>query len=247
MKKDQYIAADHKKSNTDKPIQLQNKFKNSINLKLPLFLIAFISSIYPPLVGVFCLFVYIMQGRISGYYPTISETGTEYPNSNFFAQFMSTGAMTSMASLFFYFNYFILKRRSQSIKKSFIERLLFLLIFTSGAGIIMLGFSPINEHHSRHLLSAVTGFLSILAFELITFLNDPNQNKKKWVRVLRWTFFVLALTGFLTFAAAKWVFRHRIDITISTFAEWGLLVFMLLIWPTWKEEINSLHFSVVIL
>lgn len=237
---------------------LENNFyKGKISLNIPMYTIAFASFVYPPLVGVFCLIVYILEGRIAGYLPTISETGTDHPNTNYFAIFMSTGAISTIVTLFFYFNSFVLARRLQKKEKiekkslfdknfTFLEKVLIILIFTSTYGIVALGFSPINEAHSRHLLSAVIGFLSILIFELITFLNDPNKTGTL-IKIIRWTSWTIAILSFILFAAAKWVFSHRIDVTISTFAEWFLLVFMLFVYSTWKKELNSYELSLVIL
>lgn len=260
-----HIRSDTQSAQSDPKNQSEinhDYFKWKAPLHIPMYTIAFLSFIYPPLVGVFCLVVYYLEGRIAGYLPTISETATEYPNTKFFAQFISTGAMTTIATLFCYFNYFVITRKNQysykketlnekklNFEKNFspLERTLQILIFTSALGIVALGFSPINEAHSRHLMSAVTGFLSILMFEFLAFLNDPNKKCSKLVKIIRWSAWLIAFFSFILFAAAKWVFSHRIDVTISTFAEWALLVFMLFIWSTWKNELNSIEFSIVIL
>lgn len=262
-------VANHSEDQTNSPnsSKLQEKtennfFKRKIPLYIPTYPIAFVSFIYPPLVGVFCLIIYIFEGRIAGYLPTISETATDYPNTKLFALFNATGSLTTMATLFFYFNSFVLERRYQKqrdqkeIQKvdeinydknfSFLEKVLRILMFLSSFGTVALGLSPINEVHDRHLLSAVTGFVSILIFELITFITDPYKTNIK-VKILRWTAWTIAFLSFILFAAAKWVFSHRIDVTISTFAEWFLLFFMLFVWSTWRNELKSIEFSLVIL
>lgn len=238
-----------------------NLFKGKIKLDIPMYTIAFVSFIYPPLVGVFCLILYILEGRVAGYFPTISETATDYPNNKLFAQFNSIGSLTTMATLFFYFNSFVLERRSKnkelkpvqnektlSFEKNFstLEKVLRVFMYFSSIGTVALGLSPINEAHSRHLLSAVTGFMSILIFELITFFTDPFKSNIQ-IKILRWTAWTIAFLSFGLFAAAKWVFSHRIDVTISTFAEWLLLFFMLFVWSTWRHELKSIEFSLVIL
>ena len=235
----------HQKLNAKNVKINQNETKiKSIPLNFNLSSFAVISAMFPLLVGVFSFCIYYMQGRISGYAPTISETGTMYPNSKIFGQFMSTGSLTSFATLFTYYNYIKLVNDGKKL------RFLKVLVFTSGLGILGLGFFPINEHHDCHLLSAVLGFLSILFFELLTLIhlpNDENSKTRKNRKILRLIFLILAFIGFFLFAAAKWVFPYRIDITVSTFAEWVLLIFMLFTWITWRFEIASLNVDIVLL
>ncbi|OHS99804.1 hypothetical protein TRFO_33677 [Tritrichomonas foetus] len=237
------VKIDEKAIKTCTKNQVKNSELPKINIPLNIPHFAFISFLYPPMVGVFCFVVYAMQGRIAGYFPTISETGTQYPNNKIFGQFMSTGALTTMLTLFCYYCYFRLTHSDTNKKLKFLR----VFIFGSGGGIIGLGFSPINENHDRHLLSAVCGFLSILIFELLILTDKHNPKSSPAKKKLQIGSLLLAFSGFALFAASKYVFDYRFDITISSIAEWILLVFMLLVWATWSSELGSLEMSVVLL
>lgn len=201
-----------------------------------------LSLMYPMIVAVVSLIMYILEGRISGYLPTMSETGTEFPNNDFFSHCMSTGSLTTYLTMFYYTIYFEL--RNEVGKKMSI--LLHVLSVTSSLGVAGVGFNPINEHHHFHFFFAGMGFSSCLVYESIVLHKQRNiiSSKLYWTRLLM---LLIGMCGFCLFGVSEHVFDLRYDITISTFGEWFLLFFLFLGMVTWRKEMNSVKVYIVML
>lgn len=198
-----------------------------------------IASLFPICVASICLMLYFFQSRFSGYLPTISETGTEYPNHVFFGLMISTGAMTTIISFYLYTCYIKIKYNPHY----FVICLLTFFTITSNIGITCLSLSPINEAHIRHLIFAATGFLSILLFEIICYIVSE---KKSTVSKYRLIALINGTLGFLVFGTSeKWI-NYRIEMTISTCAEWTLVVFSMTVLISYFMELNSLLIYVAV-
>jgi len=211
-----------------------------IALKVRPGMFSVLSFAFPLAVSVVCMCLYVMEGRYSGYIPTISETGTEYPNTAFFAQMMSTGSMTTLLSLYMYSCYM---QMVYSPSKTFMKWL-DVLMFLEVIGVTGLGFSPINEVHLRHMLCAGTGFIAILLFEVMCFFKE---DKSRMIVKVRGVSLFIAITGLIVFTFSEEMFDNKINVTISTIGEWNLLFFMLFTLLTWGKEMNTLEIYVAIL
>ena len=211
-----------------------------IALKVRPQMFAILSFAFPLAVGVVCFFLYTMEGRYSGYWATISETGTEYPNKTFFAQMMSTGSMTTLLSLYIYSCYIKMTYKPSKIFMKFIGIFMVLEV----VGVAGLGFSPINEVHTQHLCFASTGFVAILMFELLCFIKEDKNSSRSLVRGVS---LFLAFAGLFVFGLADLFFDKRINVTISTIGEWVLLFFMLFVILSWGNDMNKVKIYVAIL
>lgn len=201
-----------------------------------------LSLMYPMTVAVVSLIMYVLEGRISGYLPTMSETGTEYPNNDFFSHCMSTGSLTTYLTMFYYTIYFQLRF---NVGKKF-SILLHILSVTSSVGVAGVGFNPINEHHHFHFFFAGMGFASCLFYEGLML----HKQRKIISTLMYWTrlsMLLIAMSGFFVFGVSEHVFDLRYDITISFFGEWLLLFFLFTGMVTWRNEMNSVKVYVVML
>ena len=112
------------------------QFKERIKINLHPRIISFLIFIFPLVVSFVALMLYLMQDRWSGYLPTISETGTEYPNNDFFAISMGIGSFSTGFGLFVRAIYI-----HQCVTNSkFIIITLYILASISSIGIVGLGF-----------------------------------------------------------------------------------------------------------
>ena len=203
--------------------------------------LALCSFLYPHSVSLVCFVIYVMEGRYCSYVPTISETGTDHPNANFFAFCMSTGALMIMFSLFIYACYVRMVYGCSDRRFTVMQ----VLSVTSAIGIIGLGFSPVNIVHDRHVFFAGLGFVSILVFQGLAYAR-AKSHVKPWVRRLRCACVVIAVIGLFIFVSADWYLDHRFNVTVSTSGEYALLFFMLLGVLSWRRELNAVEIHAVI-
>lgn len=220
----------------------RSKFQGILRVKIRPEIFAICSFLYPHSVSLACFVLYVMEGRFIGYFPTISETGTDHPNANFFALCMSTGGLMVMFSLFIYASYV---RMSYGCSDKLFN-LMRVLSVTSAIGIVGLGFCPVNIVHHRHVFFAGTGFVSILTFEAIAYAH-AKAHIKPWLRWLRLVSVVIAVIGLCIFVSADWYLDHRYNVTVSTAGEYALLFFMLLGILSWRRELNAIEIHAVLL
>lgn len=218
-------------------IQYLSKSKIHLHPKILTFLI----FIYPLTVAFVTLILYLMQGRWSGYIPTISETGTEYPNNNFFGILMSTGSFTTGFALFLHAVY--IHQFTGCSQKVAIS--LYIFSFFSCVGIAGLGFFSINEDHKHHFMFAFGGFVSILLYELIALCSNKSvPTKMKQTRAI---LLLLAGIGFFIFGGLDWYLSNRRNATICALGEYLLLYCMMFIIYTYHYEIDLVNINIVLI
>lgn len=194
---------------------------------------AILSFIYPLTVSSICLCLYIMEGRYSGYIPTISQTGTEYPNHVIFGQAMSTGALTTSLTLYVYKCFYEMKYGISPCFSATLDILIYCAIF----GICGIGLYPNNEYPYEHMFWAATGFVAIVIFELLCHIKEPSRGCISYIRGV-----------FLAFAiAGMFIFAFHYDISVNAIGEWTLLFFILAIMVTWRRDLNSVQMYVTLL
>ena len=202
--------------------------------------LTFVSFIYPLSVAFITFIFYFMEGRFSGYIPTISETGTEYPNDDYFGISMGIGAFTNgipLLSQALYINHFC------KCSKVF-KVILFILVLTSSIGTAGLGFFSIHLDHTHHFLFAFMGFVSILGFELLALIVNEKQPKK--LKRIRAFSLLLASLGLLLFGGLDWYISDRRNATITALGEYLLLFFMMYVMFTYHHELDSVNIYVVL-
>lgn len=213
---------------------------NKIKLRLKLDLISVPIFAFPLCVGIVCMILFLMEGRWSGYLPTISETGTEHPNREFFASMMSCGSVTSLFILFMYFNYMKLTLSISCLANTFLVITLILGVIGVGG----LGFCPINEVYRFHFAFAFTGFSGILLFETISYFVGKKSTK---LAVLRAFLIFMAYCGYFLFGFSEIPFKENTEVTVSTIGEWTLLFCMQFVFVTWGQEMKFMNVHIAFL
>lgn len=231
------------KGNSNPEVTISNKFSYNQKIKVNIHhrLINFLIFIYPLVVAFVSLLLYLMEDRWSGYLPTISETGTEYPNNDFFAIAMGIGSFSTGFGLFLRVVYI-----HQCVTSSkLIIITLYILASIASTGIVGLGFFSINEDHKHHFIFASVGFVSILIFEFVDIISQKYVAllmKKK--RILSLT---LAVIGLILFGGIDFILTDRNIITINACGEYIMLYFMMYIIYTYYYELNSVNIDIVFL
>ncbi|OHT13300.1 hypothetical protein TRFO_16633 [Tritrichomonas foetus] len=204
-------------------------------------ILSFLAFIFPLSIGVIILIIFIMQGRWSNYLPTISETGTEYPNDSFFAISMGMGSFTTGFCLFAHALYVSHYCKTTKL----VNIILFILASTSSLGIAGLGFFSIHLDHTHHFMFAFMGFVSILLFEFVSWKNnDKTSNEIQRTRIISLMF---AVFGLFLFGGLDWYLSHRRNTTITACGEYILLYFMMYIIYTYHHELGSVNIYIVLL
>lgn len=220
---------------------LNQIIKERININLHPRIISFLIFIFPLVVSFVALMLYLMQDRWSGYLPTISETGTEYPNNDFFAIAMGIGSFSTGFGLFVRAIYI-----HQCVTNSkFIIITLYTLASISSIGIFGLGFFSINEDHKHHFMFASSGFVAILLFEFIEIVSQRSVSLK--IKKTRIIALIIAVFGLILFGGIDFILSDRRIITINAFGEYIMLYFMMYIIYTYYYELNFVHIEMVIL
>lgn len=226
-----------------------NKYKINLPSDVSLILlkirpsaISYVAFMFPLLVGLVAIFPYIFEGRYSGYLPTISETGTEYPNKTYLAHAMSTGATAVLLTLAYCAVYYKFTFNPSESFYFFLK----CMCITSFVGILGVGSCPVNEVHDIHLSFAALGFSSILFFEIIVLSKEKPILPVSTFR-FRLMFILIGFVGFFAFGASKFIFDPRHNVTISTIGEWILLFCMLYGLTLWREEIDSIEIHIALL
>ena len=219
------------------PCQYKERIKINIHPRI----ISFLIFVFPLVVAFITLILYLMQDRWSGYLPTISETGTEYPNNDFFAISMGIGSFSTGFGLFVRAVYI-----HQCVTNSkFIIIALYILASISSIGIVGLGFFSINEDHKHHFMFASSGFFSILLFEFVELISQKSVSLKiKKTRIIALT---IAVFGLILFGGIDFILSDRRIITINAFGEYIMLYFMMYIIYTYYYELNFVNIEIVIL
>ena len=221
--------------------QIDIPSKNQVcELKISVKSFGIAACLFPINSAIVILIIYIIQGRWSNYFPTISETGTNYPNVKIFAHCMSIGAITTMISMYIYTCYL---QVFVGLSKTYFNILLF-LCFIEVIGSIGLGLSPINEVPNRHFLTAGTGFLSIQIFELLSLIKSAQINSLREI-IIRSIILFLAVFGLCIFAFSESIWIDRVSVSYSTIGEYTMLIFMMSPLIQWGQELNSVGIYIV--
>ena len=212
-------------------------FDNKIKIKIRLDLISVPIFAFPLCVGIVCLGLFIMEGRLSGYLPTISESGTEYQNKALFASMIACGSVTTFFIIFMYYNYVKLNYNLSRL----LNIVFILVIMISCIGVGGFGFCPINEVYKYHFLFAFSGFTGILVFETLCYVVCRKDTNLAMVRLFLISF---ATIGYLIFGFTDAVFEPNMDATASAIGEWILLFCLQFVFVTYGQEMKHLKIHI---
>jgi hypothetical protein len=163
--------------------------------------------------------VYFMEGRWAGYIPTVSETGSEYPNSRLMELVFMTVAVSIFFSGYCLFWYVVTFYRTNL----FIRLLLTFGVVSGSLGFLLLTVFPVNIDPPTHFFASFVGLGGVIFFQLIFwFVVYPNQG---WIsRILRFLLVAGQIVALGTCASVELVVGHRPSVTTAALGEYVFLV-----------------------
>lgn len=218
----------------------KNIFKHALKLPWnfsawPLFTFLFPPSLYGTL---FLLFFF--QGRYHGYQPTISETGTELPNTVFLARFFATISITTGFTMAVVNTHVI----SQHPVPKLISSFFYLHAIMSTIFMAIVGLNPMNENHTLHFLGAGVGFASNLLYQLYIYIllfkfQTIFQKITRLFCILVQTFSLIVI-GF-----TENLFDNRNNISAATTAEYLNIFFLSVFYMTFFKDLQNYQWWIV--
>jgi hypothetical protein len=203
----------------------------SLNLNLEAF--PFFTMFGPLWLYFLFLCVYLMQGRLAGYLPTISETGVESFNHSLQFRFFTWIACTSSFSDLCMALY--LCTRTKNPISLF---LVFFFIAFGLSGMVGIGCAEMVDHHRTHQVCAVSGTLLLIFLQFaICLILVPYTSL--FLQIRRFLYVILQLLSFCLMAFSEFIFPARYSITISTSGEYVMSFFMVLFTFTFGWELRE--------
>jgi len=212
------------------------------SLPINLSSLCFAAAIIPFRVIFVYLVMFIIEDRLNGYLPTISESGTGRINIDHFCLRMWRDALILFSLLQVYLCYL---RQTYSISKIIVFILKLLSWFTLfGTG--LLGSFPVTTQHDQHFFFAGFCFISIFIYETISFIIV--WKSVSHFRQISYLFiFIICMITFILFLFSSNIFNDRTSITYSSFAEHIYFITLGYGFLTWFRQIQTLDLSLVIL
>ncbi|KAK8870692.1 hypothetical protein M9Y10_008579 [Tritrichomonas musculus] len=208
----------------------------SLGMNIGLDAFPFMASFLPPTYYFTLFIIYFLEGRMSGYIPTISETGTEEPNNSFMICFFCSIAASIfylMSSITFYITSFY--------QPNLFERFLLKSItFVSSISYIFISIFPMNTHPSQHFSSVFSAFFGIILFQIIVLI-ITRHDYSTFLSILRGIFIVLQIAPLILCAVSSKFFNHRINVTIQAISEYSIVVFLPFFFMSYSNDLSNLE------
>lgn len=188
----------------------------------------------PPWMYFFCLCVYIMTGRWSGYLPTISETGTltvgHTIESRFFASISLSTFFTDIVVSWYVFE------RSKTPRR--IRNIAAFLYLANTFGMIGTGVATMFDHHHWHFMCALLGLFIAIIHQVILW-RACREFMTPWQKARRAFYIVGQVLGLSGIELTGRLFDLRFAVTLSTICEYTdltmLQCFMISYWSELEE------------
>jgi hypothetical protein len=192
-----------------------------IELGLGLNAFPILAGFFPPTFYFTLFALYFMEGRCAGYIPTVSETGTEFPNAHCMAIAFATVAASIFYSGFSFYWYLV-----SFYPTTFISR--FFLVFstlTAMFGFIGLSNFPVNIDPYHHFVASFAGLGSILLMQLVSWLIvyrylTPRSAINRFLLVL------LQIIALCVCGYTEAIVGSRARVTTSALSEYTILVLL---------------------
>lgn len=208
---------------------------------------AYMAAAFAPALAIVLLIMYALEGRFSGYFPTISETGLEYPNNCCMVTFFTAIGASSFHNLYcfemflstFYFSYFFTdnkkKENSDTNKRS--ELLISIAHFCvkvfpymSSFFFILISIFPMDTFPFQHFTSTFIAFTEFAIFQFIacvlTYLGKNNFNipkSSKGITIFRIICVITQILALITCGISEAFWSHRINITTQFIGEYIII------------------------
>lgn len=193
-----------------------------------------IISIFPPVIYSTLFVIYKFEFRVSGYVPTISETGTEYPNTVimfFFFCFISGSIFWEMLlqAIYILNNY-----KHSQVSKFF----LFLLTCTSSLFFCLISVFPCNVYSELHYLSTFFAFFGIVLYQIIIF-SLTHKKTRSFINILRLFSIIMQTLSLLDVACSQILYGLRINVSLSAYGEYSIVLFLPIFFLTYYKEMSK--------
>jgi hypothetical protein len=213
------------------------------SIPLSLFLGGMVFFYFIPLPCLYpvAFFPYCFEGRLTGYFPTISETGIDYPNTEFNRFSMGSAGMINFYSLLALFYAIEYTYRPTHI----VHTIRWICVIVASVGTTCIGWFSLATHHDAHFTSTSTAFFSVCVFQFVDLL-IMSRNSSWLVTGSRVISLMLQVVALIVFAFARWILNPRVHDTISTLCEYGVLISLGYFYSTYSAEFKGLELSLFI-
>lgn len=204
---------------------------------------AYMAAAFAPTLALGLLFIYFLEGRYSGYYPTISETGLEYPNNCFMVTFFTAIGASSFHNLYcfemflstFYFPQLFEDdnpiQNSQHKKYTSLSHFCVKVFpYMSSVFFVLISVFPMDTCPFLHFFSTFIAFSEFAIFQFITciltFLGKTKAGIPKsslQITIFRIICVIAQVLSLITCAISEAFWSHRINITIQTIGEYVII------------------------
>lgn len=194
----------------------------------------------PPLFSYFTLFMlFFLQGRYTVYQPTVSETGTAYPNEQAMMGFMllvGSVSYIAMAVTNCYIETFVKVNR-------IVKAILWICTYCTAFGSFGVGVHPMHNSHKGHFRSAVISFGGTFVAEL--FIIVLLAKRSPWFRTFRRIMYVIIQAVGMVFMVGSWL-PLRTYATLTTLGEYAVMLDMGFFYATLWKELSGVDFVMTI-
>jgi hypothetical protein len=194
---------------------------HQIPLTLNLEFFPVFTMFFPPWIYFCHLITYIMHGRIAGYLPTISETGTGQFGHIFQYKSFATISLTSLYTGLV-ITWYVFCAFPKAVKRR-VTALFFVIV--GSLNMLITGCASMIENHGPHFLSAGLGLAMMIVWQFILY-HTIFDGMTLARRITRMCYILIQGIALIVIERSDYIFSHRISITIATIAEYCVLFFL---------------------
>jgi hypothetical protein len=209
---------------------------NSIQLGINLGISIALSGFYPLMIYLVWFAIFFMEGRFAYYWPTVSETATEYPNWKIAAPGLLTVGLCGFHVLYIVYWYLLTTTPTSSLMRHIFPPI---VIFTE-ASVAAVGFFPVNERAPLNFLMAFFyfgGSMVCEVFALITSLQNASLSKT----LLRIALIVVQPLSLGAAAISEHLVCNRLQITLSAAGEYVYALAMPSFYMSFATEVGDME------
>lgn len=200
---------------------------------------AYMAAAFAPTLALGLLSIYFFEGRFSGYYPTISETGLEYPNNCCMVTFFTAIGASSFHNLYcfemflstFYFQDFITNTdKNNQLITSIAHFCIKVFPYMSSLFFVLISVFPMDTCPFLHFMSTFIAFSEFAIFQFITCILTYLGKTKykipkstKGITIFRIICVIFQILALITCAISTSFWSHRINITIQMIGEYVII------------------------
>lgn len=220
-----------KEENENQIILNENVFP--LNVGLDAF--PFMASFLPPTYYFILLALYLMQGRYSGYIPTVSETGID-PNNNIMICFFCSISV-SIVYLMSSMTSFIISFYNPNIVQKFLLKAITLI---SSISYIFISIYQMNTSPAQHFSFVFSAFFGIILYQIII-LFITRKDYSILLFIFRFIVILLQIAPLVLCAISSNTFNNRINITVQALCEYSIVVFLPFFFMSYSSDLSNVE------